>query len=515
MAEEKQSIWLVLIAIILGTFVAVLNNSLINVAIPQLVNVFGSDTQTIQWVLTGYMLSSAVVIPLSGYLGGRFGNKTLFVGSLIAFMIGSLLCGLAWNASSLIFFRVLQGIGGGFIMPVGMTFIYSVIPREKIGMALGIWGIAAMAAPAIGPTLGGYLMDVFSWRMLFLISVPAALFAVVMCSSLLPETKKNSELVLDRAGTVLSIVGCGALLFALSKGQSEGWSSFYIVSILLVAIFSLILFVWVEMNTKNPLLDLRLFKIMPFTISVITASMVMIGMMGGIFLMPIYLQNIQGMTAVQSGWLLMPQSIAMALMMPISGRLFDKFGVIPLGLVGLTIMGITTVELHQLAMDTSTHWLNTILTIRGIGIGLCMMPLSTVGMNAVPKQLVGVASPLSNVIRQVFASFGIALLTAVMQSRQTVLGADISEHVSVTNDTATQFISGITGMYVQSGLDTTSATAGAMTVLAGLIQKEAAVRAIADTFLVSAIPIFVSIPLLFFFIKRKKTVELTDQGSAQ
>ncbi|MET3289406.1 UNVERIFIED_CONTAM: EmrB/QacA subfamily drug resistance transporter [Brevibacillus sp. OAP136] len=515
MAEQKQSMWLVLIAIILGTFVAVLNNSLINVALPQLVNVFGSDTQTIQWVLTGYMLSSAVVIPMSGFLGGRFGNKFMFVGSLIAFMIGSLLCGLAWSDSSLIFFRVLQGLGGGLIMPIGMTFIYASVPREKIGMALGLWGVAAMAAPAIGPTLGGYLIDIFSWRLLFLICVPVALFAIVMCSSLLRETPKNTSLKLDKAGAILSVIACGSLLFALSKGQSEGWTSFYIVSFLLVAVFSLILFIWVELHVESPLLDLRLFKITPFTVSVITASMVMMGMMGGTFLMPLYLQNIQGLTPMQSGLLLMPQSIAMALMMPISGRLFDKFGVIPLGLVGLTVMGVTTVELHNLAQDTPNHWLDVVLTIRGIGIGLCMMPLSTVGMNSVPKHMVGLASPLSNVIRQVFASFGIALLTAVMQSRQTSVGASINDSVSVTNDAANSFITTMAGVYQQSGVDAATAKAGAMTMLGGLIQKEAAVRAIADTFLVSAIPIFISIPLLIFFVKRKKPAEATEQGAAR
>lgn len=515
MAEEKQSMWLVLIAIVLGTFVAVLNNSLINVALPQLVNVFGSDTQTIQWVLTGYMLSSAVVIPLSGFLGGRFGNKTVFLGSLIAFMIGSLLCGLAWSDSSLILFRVLQGLGGGLIMPIGMTFIYASVPREKIGMALGLWGVAAMAAPAIGPTLGGYLIDIFSWRMLFFICVPVALFAIVMCYALLRETTKNPTLKLDKVGAVLAVIACGSLLFALSKGQSEGWDSFFIVSFLLVAAFSLILFIWVELNVETPLLDLRLFKITKFSVSVITASMVMIGMMGGTFLMPLYLQNIQGLTAMQSGLLLMPQSIAMAVMMPISGKLFDKYGVIPLGLVGLTVMGVTTVELQHLTQDTPNHWLNMVLTIRGLGIGLCMMPLSTVGMNAVPKQLVGLASPLSNVIRQVFASFGIAVLTAVMQTRQTSIGASISEQVSVTNDAANSFITSMTAVYQQTGLDAMTAKAGAMTILGGLVQKEAAVRAIADTFLISAIPIFLSIPLMFFFINRKKPAEATEQGSTQ
>lgn len=516
--EEKSGnsgMWLSLLAILSGTFVAILNNSLINVALPAMVNIFGSTTETMQWVLTGYMLANAVMIPMSGSLSAKFGAKKIFVLSLSAFTFSSILCALAWSDSSLIAFRVVQGVSGGMIMPIGMSMIYMIVPREKIGMALGIFGIASMTAPALGPTLGGYLIEFLSWQFLFLVGVPFGIFAVIMSIVLLKETPKKPELKFDFLGAFLAIVGFGTLLLALSKGQAEGWTSFFIVSLFFIAVMSLILFVWVELGKETPLLDLRLLKIPTFTISILTSGFVMMGMMGGIFLMPIFLQNIQGLTAMESGILLMPQSIAMAIMMPISGKLMDKYGIGPIGLIGLTIMSVTTFELHNLSADSMHSWIDMILTIRGIGIGLCMMTLSTVGMNAVPRTSVGDASPLSNVLRQVMSSFAIAILTVIMQARQNFHMASISDNLNT--DMATQFISGISGMYAQVGVDAASATGGASAILYGMMAKESLVQGIGDTFLVSVIPIVLSIPLLYFLHKKpKKTqqVPATEKATA-
>lgn len=510
--EDKSGsggMWFSLLAILSGTFVAILNNSLINVALPTMVSIFGSSTATMQWVLTGYMLANAVMIPMSASLSAKFGAKKIFVVSLTAFTFASVLCALAWSDTSLIAFRVIQGLCGGMIMPLGMSMIYMIVPREKIGMALGVFGIAAMTAPALGPTLGGYLIEFFSWQFLFLVGVPFGIFAIIMSSILLKETPKKPDLKFDFMGAFLAIVGFGTLLLAFSKGQSEGWTSFYIVGLFFMAIISLALFIWVELGKEHPLLDLRLLKIPVFSISIVTSGFVMMGMMGGIFLMPIFLQNVQGMTALESGLLLMPQSIAMAVMMPISGKLMDKYGIGPIGLVGLTIMSVTTFELHNLAADSMHEWMDRILTIRGIGIGLCMMTLSTVGMNAVPRESVGNASPLSNVLRQVMSSFAIAVLTVIMQARQTFHMASISDNMN--NDAASQVLAGLSGLYTQVGVDAASATGGASTILYGLMAKEAMVQGIGDTFLVSAIPIVISIPLLYFLHKKPKKPDAKKQ----
>ncbi|NHN29667.1 DHA2 family efflux MFS transporter permease subunit [Paenibacillus agricola] len=503
-SEGDAGMWLGLIAIVLGTFVSVLNSSLMNVALPKFVAVFGSDVATIQWVLTGYMLASAVVIPMSGFLGERFGNKNVFIYSVAGFTIGSVLCGMAWSDVTLILFRIIQGLAGGFIMPVGMAIIYTSFPREKVGTAIGLWGVAAMVAPALGPTFGGYMIQYYSWRWLFLINIPIGLFAFIMGRILLKDSVKNKVIKFDTAGAALSILFFGSVLLALSKGNTEGWTSLFIVSLLFVSFFSLLLFIWVELGSKHPLLDLRIFKNAKFTMSVIAGSLVMMGMMGGTFLVPLFLQNVQSMSAMQTGLLMMPQSIAMALMMPISGKLSEKFGVVPIGVLGLSIIGITTFDLHTLASDTPHHWLNVLLTIRAIGIGLCMMPLTTAGMNAIPQHQINNASPLSNVVRQVAGSMSIAIFAALMSNRQIVHYQHISESVTVDSLAASNVVSGLTGVIYQWGVDTSTASATAASTLAGIMQLEAMVRSIGDTFFISAIPAFLCIPVVFFLRSKRK-----------
>ncbi|TDF97554.1 DHA2 family efflux MFS transporter permease subunit [Paenibacillus piri] len=514
-AEEKEpSFWLPLIAIILGTFVSVLSSSLVNVALPKLSTVFGVPTSTIQWVVTGFMLASAVVIPASGFLSARFGSKQVLVLSVIGFTIGSLLCGIAWNDSSLIAFRIFQGLTGGFIMPVGMSVIYTMVPRNQIGLAMGIWGVAAMVAPALGPTLGGYLIQYYSWRTLFLLNVPIGIVAATACFFLLKESVKNKDLKFDVAGAIFSVTFFGTLLLALSKGQTEGWTSLYIMSLFFTAAVSLALLLWVELTTKQPLLNLAVFKNIKFSASTLMSGLVMMAMMGGTFLMPIYLQNVQSMTALDAGILLLPQSVAMALMMPISGKLLEKVGIMPLAIVGLLVLGVTTYELHSLTADTSHIWINVVLTIRGFGIGLCMMPVSTVGMADIPKAQINDASPLSNVFRQVMASMGIAVLTTIMSSRQYLHYYRITENVPSTSEPANQFMTAISGAYFSGGVDLATASGTAAAYLAGLMQKEAMVRSIADTFYVSAIPAFLCLPLVFFLRSKKQPKEQPVQQAA-
>jgi EmrB/QacA subfamily drug resistance transporter len=503
-SKANGKMWFSLIAIVMGTFVAVLNSSLMNVAMNKFVAVFGSDINTMQWVITGYTLASAMVIPMSGFLGAKFGNKNIFIYSVAGFTLFSVVSGLAWSASTMILFRIIQGFAGGFIMPIGMSIIYTTFPREKTGMAIGLWGVAAMVAPALGPTFGGYLIQNFSWRLLFFINVPIGILAVVLGKILLKDSPRKEGLKFDTAGAVLSMVFFGSLLLALSKGQSQGWTSLFIISLLFISFFSMLLLIWVELGVKQPVLDLKLFKNLKFTISVIAGSLVMMGMMGGTFLTPVYLQNIQGLTAMQTGLLMMPQSIAMALMMPLSGKLADKFGIVPLCITGLTILGVTTLNLHHLTTETPNHWLNTVLTIRGTGIGLCMMPLTTAGMSAVTPQQIGNASPLSNVCRQVAGSLGIAIFTSLMSNRQIVHYQHISDSVPVDSITASDTLSMLSGAIYSWTVDMGTASGSAAVYLAGFMQKEAMVRSIADTFFISAIPAFVCIPFVLFFIKRKK-----------
>lgn len=489
--EKQQSYWLPLLAIIIGAFVAILNNSLLNIAIPQLMNVFGSTQDRIQWVLTGYMLASGIIIPISGYAGDRLGYKKFFMLSLAVFTGGAFLCAIAWSDMTLIIARVIQGIGGGVIMPISMALIYKIVPRNQIGMALGLWGISAMVAPAVGPTLSGYLIEWFNWRFLFIINIPIALFALFMVSILLKETEIDKTKTFDFMGFFLVATSCATMLYALSNGNKVGWTSFEIVFLLYIAVSALILLIWVEKGKENPIIELDLFKNFPFMLSLVIASFLTVGLMGGMFLIPIYFQNIQHVSAVDTGILLMPQAIAMALMMPIAGKLFDKFGAIPVGVVGLILAAVPSYELYRLTVDTSHSWINFVLIIRGIGLGLCMMPFNTAGMNAVLPKQVGNASSLSNLIRQVAGSVAIAILTMIMQKRGVIHGSHMAESISLDNPAIFQ----VGGSSSPINLST----------LGGLIQLESMTRGIADTFWIAALPLFVCIPLVFFFRKPKES----------
>ncbi|NQX69930.1 DHA2 family efflux MFS transporter permease subunit [Paenibacillus alba] len=505
--------WLALLVLILGTFLAILDNSLMNVAIPKLMAVFGSTSTEIEWVVTGYMLASAVVVPMGGFLSDRFGYKTTFLTTVIAFVIGSILCGIAWSDTSLIVFRIIQGLGGGFIMPVGMAMLYQIMPRSKIQVAMGIWGIAAMAAPAMGPTLSGYLVDNFSWRYLFYINVPIGIIAVTLGFIILKETPKRAGLKFDYVGSILCMIVFSTLLLALTDGQSEGWTSLYIVSLFFISIFSFILLIWVELGKDNPIMDFRLFKNPIFTLSLAASSFVMISMQGGIYMMPIFMQNVTGLTPMQTGLVMMPQSIAMAFMMPVAGKLVSKYGVVPLGILGLAIIGCTTLELHVLSQQTSTHWISGLLIIRGIGIGLCMMPLSSAGMNTLPNHLIGRASSVSNVIRNVMASLGIAVLTSNMNNQATQYGARFNESMSSISPAYTDLQTSVVNRYLELGTDASSAAGGVVGVLYGLVQKEALTRAIADTLMLSAIPAFIAIVLVFFMRQKKKKNAAAEESA--
>ncbi|WP_284646419.1 DHA2 family efflux MFS transporter permease subunit [Paenibacillus silviterrae] len=511
--QPKEGYWLPVIVLIIGTFMAILDSSLMNVALPKLMAVFGVSQNDVEWVVTGYMLASAVVVPMGGFLADRFGYKTTFLTTLIAFVIGSALCGMAWSNSSLIAARIIQGLGGGFIMPIGMAMLYQIVPRDKVQVAMGVWGISAMAAPAMGPTLSGYLVDHFSWRYLFYINLPIGILAIILGYLLLKETPKQEGLKFDFMGSFLSMVMFGTLLLALTDGQKEGWTSLYIVSLFFISFFSFVFLLWVELGKENPIMDFHLFKNSLFTISLIASSFVMIAMQGGVYLMPVYIQNVLGMTPMQTGMLMMPQSIAMAFMMPVAGKLTSKYGPVPLSVIGLALVGCVTVELHNIAQNTPHHWITWMLVIRGIGIGLCMMPLSSAGLNTLPNSMIGRASSLSNVFRNVMASLGIAALTSIMTRSTTNYASHIAEKIDVTTPAFNEFQTNVVHRYLELGTDSLSAAGGVSGVLAAVIQKEALTRGIAETLLISAIPAFISMVLVFFMIRRRKAGAETEHGA--
>ncbi|MCL6635611.1 MAG: DHA2 family efflux MFS transporter permease subunit [Peptococcaceae bacterium] len=492
-----------LLTLVIGAFMAILDGSIVNVALPKMMAIFGVGADEVQWVMTAYLLVSGVVVPVTGYLGDKYGLKKMYIFSLVAFTAGSAVCALAWSNDSLIAARVIQAVGGGMIMPVSMAMIYFIVPRDKIGMALGIWGIAAMAAPSVGPTLGGYLVDHFSWQWIFTINIPIGVAAVFLALMVLDETPRRADLKADYPGIALSASGCFALLLALSEGQDKGWTSLYIVNLFIFAGFALALFVIWELITPHPLLDIRLLTNRTFAASLAALSIITVGLFSAIFLVPLFAQNVQGYTPMQTGLMLMPMAVTTGIMMPVSGRLFDRIGALPLCLAGLTITAVTTYQLHTITYDTSFRAMQWLLVKRAFGLGLAMMPLTTAGMNSVPHFFVGRASALSNLVRQISASFGIAFLTYVMLHRQDCHMAWLAETVTWSSPAAVAALQQVQNLLAQGGAGQQAASAGATAVLAALVQREAFIAGIADAFIVSTVIVALAIPLVFFLSKKR------------
>lgn len=480
---------------------AILDSSIVNVALPKLMAIFGVGAEKIQWVMTAYLLVSGVVIPVTGYLGDRFGYKRLYIYTLAAFTVGSALCAIAWSNNSLVAFRVLQAIGGGMMIPVSMAMLFRIVPPQKIGMALGVWGITAMLAPAIGPTAGGYLVDNFSWHTIFTINIPIGFVVVFLAGLILRETDVRHDLKFDVPGFLLSGLGCFALLLALSEGQDKGWTSQYIVTLLLSAFSMLLLFVLWELHTPQPMLDIRLLRNPVFAASQATTAILTMGLFAAIFLIPIYAQNLMGLTPMQTGLLLMPMALMSGIMMPISGRLYDKIGALPLCIIGMVILIITTYELRVINMDTSYHWLQVMLTIRAAGMGLMMMPVTTAGMNTLPPFLSGRASAFNNLVRQISASMGIAFLTWVMLKRQVFHAQMLTDSASLSNPVALDSIQLLGAQLAASGIS--AGQDGPVALLALTVQQQSMALGIGDTFVIGTIIILFAVPLIFLLGKKR------------
>lgn len=490
--------WSVLTVILVGSFMAILNGSIVNVALPKIMAIFNASPDRIQWVLTVYIMTLGIVMPITGYLGDTFGYKRMYFSALALFTLGSALCGLSWDTNSLVAARILQAIGGGIMQPVGMAFMYRVTPRERIGLVMGVWGIAAMAAPAIGPTLGGYLVEYVGWRLIFYVNVPIGIANLFFASVMLKETQLIKGKRFDLPGLLASSIGLFCLLLALSQGTRHGWTSLYIISLFVVGMLSLALFVYNELNHPEPLLELRLFQNKSFTISTIVGSVLNIGMFGAIFLLPLLLQNVLGQTAMKTGLILFPAALATAVMMPISGRIFDKYGARWVVTTGMILVTWTTFHVSLFNESTPFIVMTAWLIIRGIGLGLAMMPAVTAGMATIPLALVGRGSALGNVVRQVSASLGIAMFTTIMQNRQVFHQHRLAEAVSNNSTSWFTLQDHVSQLAVNQGWSLDTAMGLQLSIISKEVAKQSMIHAIGDCFLVAAAFCLLAVILALF-----------------
>ncbi|MGZ4112105.1 MAG: DHA2 family efflux MFS transporter permease subunit [Tumebacillaceae bacterium] len=490
--------------LVLGAFVSILNQTLLNVAIPHLMNDFGVSADTVQWLSTGYMLINGILIPLSAFLIGTFSTRQLFLTAMISFTFGSFVCSIAPNFTVMMIGRLIQGAGAGIIMPLMMTVILYIYPPEVRGKAMGTIGIAMFFAPAVGPTLSGWILEHWSWRLLFYVAIPIALLDIFLAMAFLKNVTKKTNPAFDALGFICSTIGFGSLLYGCSEAGSKGWGSSTVISTLAIGIVFLILFIIRELTTDKPLLNLRVFKYDMFTLCTIVSCIVNMAMFGASLLVPIYLQNIRGYSPLESGFLLLPGAILMGAMSPISGALLDRYGIRPLAVVGLFITAITTWQFTKLSMDTSYGHLLLLYTLRMFGMSFIIMTIMTSGLNQLPRELGSHGTAAANTVRQVAASIGTAVLVTIMTNRTTFHYEMYRNTVSTSNPHLTQMIQQLTqGITAHMGLTSDLGSSVTTYLLYGMTMQQSSIEGINDAFVV-ATGLTVAALLLSFFLRRVK-----------
>jgi len=411
-----RSTWIVAGVVLLGAVMSILDTTVINVAIDRLAIDFKTSLTTIQWVVTGYTLALAAVIPASGWAADRFGTKRIYLWSLALFMLGSILSGLAWSADSLIAFRVLQGIGGGMIMPAVMTIMTRKAGPQRMGRVMGVLGVPLLVAPILGPILGGWLVDDVSWRWIFFINIPIGIVAIALALIVLDRDEPQPAHKLDWLGMALLSPGLTALIFGLAESSSGGFGATKSWLPIVVGAALIVGFFWHSWRAESPLIDIRTFTQTRAGASAVTFMLFAIAFFGALLLIPLYYQTVRGASALESGLLLVPQGLGAMITMPLAGRLTDRYGPSKWPAMGIPLLVIGIAPFAFVTAHTSYVLLSSFSFVLGLGMGFAMMPTMTAAMQAVPSAAIARTSTAMNIIRQSGASIGTAILSVLLAS---------------------------------------------------------------------------------------------------
>jgi DHA2 family multidrug resistance protein len=498
--------WRVLGVVMLGTFMSALDSSIVNVSLPNMMASFGASVDDIEWVVTGYMLGFSTFMPLTAWLRDRVGYRVLYIASLAVFIGGSALCGIAPNLPTLVLARVIQAFGGGAITPTGLAMIAEVFPPKERGRALGLWGVGVVVGPAFGPTLGGYLTETLGWRSIFNINLPIGIVGLLAASRILRVDKPHAQTSrgFDLPGFVLLTAFLVAALLGLSNGNREGWSSTYVVTCALVSSVSFVLFLAVESIVSERILDLGLFRSPQFTVAMVVTAARSVALYGGIFLLPLFLQDLMGRSEIDTGLLLLPGALVMGLVMLVSGRIAERFGTRAPTMVGLALIAWFMWTYRRLDVTTSTWDVLYPTLIRGVGLGLLVTPVMTAAINAVPTAKAGMASSMLSLIQQISGSLGIAVLACVLGRRTTFHLAVVGQGLAAARPALSDATRSLVLRAVELGSPPSVARLLAGSFVARRIAEAASVLAFNDAFLIGAGIVGAgAIPALFLASKSK------------
>lgn len=494
--------WWVTTSVMLGAFIVIVDGMIVNIALPKIMSSFGVDVLKIRWVATSYMLASAVMMPATGWLGQRFGNKNLYLLSLGLFVLTSGLCGAAWSVDALILFRVVQGIAGGVLMPLSMAIMFQVFPEDKRAMGIALWGLGASLGPAIGPTLGGYLTEYMNWRFIFYVNLPVGGIGLLSTWMILRPSQREARAPFDPLGFVTMATFLVALLLALSDGQREGWQSRYIVTLLAIFAVALVAFVMLELMQEHPLVDLRLFTNTTFATGIILGLSLGASAYGSTFLIPLFTENIMDYSVLRSGVAMLPGALAVLVLMPFVGWLAERMDARYLIVFGLLIYAAFTYAMSRLDPRAGFWTIALYTVLRGAGLGFVFPPWMARSLKTIPLEKSRMASGMLNVTIGIGASFGIAITATLLERYQIFRQAIYAEEQWLTAPGTQLALSGLHGVAVALGQIGWEATSTARFLLQRLVAREALIGAFSDCFLILGLLALVTILPTFCLTER-------------
>lgn len=502
-AEAPVNKWLVAIAVALGALLEVVDTSIVNVALNEMQNSLGATLSQVSWVVSSYAVANVIILPLTAWLGDRFGKKRYFVFSLVAFTLASIMCGLSTTLPMLIVARVLQGLGGGGLMAKAQSILFETFPREEQALAQGFFGAIVIAGPAIGPTLGGYIVTNVNWRWIFFVNIPVGIAGTLLCLAVLPadKIKAGAKGAIDWLAIGLLAVGLGSLQTVLEEGQSDDWfTSPFIVMLSIFAVCGLALFVWRSWYSDHPVVDLRILRYRSMWSGSILSVIIGMGLYGALFSVPIFAQGILHYTSQQTGMLLLPGALASAGGMFVASALLRRFDPRSLIVLGALVIVAALLMLARITPQTGADHLFWPLIIRSFGTVLMFLPLSMATLGPVPTEDIAAATGFFSLTRQLGGSIGVAILTTVLAQREAFHRTVIVEKLAYADPKVLERVATLTSG-LGKNVDVATAHDRALRVLDGSVNMQAAVLSFADTFWITAVLFVVSLPLVLLLGK--------------
>ncbi|MEK7308639.1 MAG: DHA2 family efflux MFS transporter permease subunit [Nitrospirota bacterium] len=498
--------WLIALTVMLPTLIEIIDTSVVNVSLAHIRGSLSAGIDESTWTITSYLVSNAIIIPMTGWLSRFFGRKRYLIYSISLFTLSSLFCGSAWSLESLVFFRVLQGIGGGALQPISQSILFETFPRKQHGMAMAIFGIGIMFGPIIGPLLGGWITDNWSWHWIFFINIPIGIISILLVIFFIidPPYMTRLKMKVDYWGLAFLSLGLGCLQIVLDKGEKEDWFSSNFITLLgIISVVSLILFVIIEFFAEHPIVNLKTFKNLTFSAGNAVMFFAFFNLFGSIVLLPIYLQTLMGYTSTLAGMVLGPGGFATLIAMPIAGQLITKINPKAVLGFGIIVAAYSTYLMSQFSLSADFNTIIWPRVVLGVGMGFIFIPLTTLTMSGIRKENMGNATAIFNLLRNLGGSFGVAFITTIIARRAQFHQNHLVEHLTPF-DTAYQITSSQTSQFLQNrGFDAVTSQNAGLSAMYRQLLRHASMLSFNDAFYILSIFMICTLFLLFL-IKRLK-----------